>query len=252
MPVNRPTWHRLTSRADLPGLPCPCCMTGKLKLVADGLAILEPKYSSDYRATDDWEPDNTVERWSATLRCDETACGEIVHMIGDTETVEAEIALPGGRVEHGLEDVLHIQAVFPAPALFRVSDKVPRKVSEQLKLAFRMYWTDVSACVARLRTSVEALLDNQRVPKERKLKNGDMHRMSLKERIDVFTAGAPHKEQLQGLRNIGNLGTHGTDDVTHEDLFDAIDVLEFVLTGIFDTQTIAAKAKKLAEKKAAT
>jgi hypothetical protein len=37
--------------------------------------------------------------------------------------------------------------------------------------------------------------------------------------------------------------------VTDDDLYDAIDVLEFVLTGIYDTQTIKAKAKKLADKK---
>jgi hypothetical protein len=73
--------------------------------------------------------------------------------------------------------------------------------------------------------------------------------MSLKERIDAFSNGAIHQDQLQGLRNIGNLGTHGANDVTDEDLFDALDVLEFVLTGIYDTQTINAKAKKLEGKK---
>ncbi|MBA3668662.1 MAG: DUF4145 domain-containing protein [Sphingomonas sp.] len=116
-----------------------------------------------------------------------------------------------------------------------------------------MYWTDVSACVARLRTAVEALLDHQKVPKERLLttgKNkGKMHRMNLQERIDSFASGAVHHTQLQGLRNIGNLGTHGTDDVDDDDLFDAIDVLQFVLAGIYDTQPINSKAAKLGSKK---
>jgi hypothetical protein len=252
MPVNRSVWHRITSKGAIPGLPCPRCASGKLKLVDDGLAVLEPNYWSAYRNSNDWEPDEVIERWSATLRCDENACGEIVQMIGDTEVVQTEIELPGGQVEWGLEEVLRIQAVFPAPPLFHISDNVPPKVKQQLDLAFRMYWTDVSACVGRLRTAVEALLDHQKVPKEKLTKNGKMHRMDLKERIDAFTGGAVHKDQLQGLRNIGNLGTHGTDDVTDDDLFDAIDVLEFVLTGIFDTQMIKAKAKKLADKKPVT
>jgi hypothetical protein len=166
-------------------------------------------------------------------------------MIGDSESVETEVETPKG-FERGLENVLRIQAVFPAPPLVRISDNAPRKVKQQLEIAFRMFWTDVSACVARLRTAVEALLDHQKVPRGKKLKSGTMHRMNLKERIDAFSNGVIHQDQLQGLRNIGNLGTHGTDDVTDEDLFDAIDVLEFVLTGVYDTQAIKAKAKKLA------
>jgi hypothetical protein len=102
--------------------------------------------------------------------------------------------------------------------------------------------------VARLRTAVERLLDHQGIPKERLVK-GKMRRMNLQERIDAFTNGLAHKEQLQGLRNIGNLGTHGTDDVEADDLFNAIDVLEFALTGIYDAQTINAIAKKLKVKK---
>jgi hypothetical protein len=81
---------------------------------------------------------------------------------------------------------------------------------------------------------------------------GKQHRMDLKERIDAFAHGAAHQDQLQGLRNIGNLGTHGTDDVDEGDLFDALDVLEHVLTGIYDTQTIKAKAQRLANKKVDT
>lgn len=250
MPVNRPIWHRIRSKTDIPGLPCPRCVNGKLKIGKDGLTALEPKYSSDYRESQDWEPENTVERWSATLRCDENVCGEIVHLIGDTDVVQAEFEVHDGQVEWGLEDVLRIQAAFPAPPLFRISDNVPRKVRQQLQLAFRMYWTDVSACVARLRTAVEALLDHQKVPAEKISNSGKVSRMNLKERIDAFTSGAVHKDQLQGLRNIGNLGTHGGDDVTDDDLFDAIDVLEFVLTGIYDTHTINTKAKKLEDKSA--
>jgi len=251
MPIHRPLWHRITSKEKMPGLPCPNCTTGKLKIIKDGLSVREPKYSSQWREKhrDEWEPDHNVERWSAVLRCDEDSCCEIVNVIGDKECVEAEVELPSGKKTWGLEDVLRIQAVFPAPPLFRVSSQVPPSIARELEVAFRMYWTDTSACTARLRTAVERLLDNQKVPKEKKTKKGKIQRMDLKERIDAFATGAVHAVQLQGLRNIGNLGTHGGGDVTDEDLFDAIDVLEFVLTGIYDTQTINAKAKKLQGKK---
>ena len=80
--------------------------------------------------------------------------------------------------------------------------------------------------------------------------NAPTRSLSLDEPINPFTSGSAHKNQLQGLRNIGNLGTHGGDDVDDDDLFDAVDVLEFVLTGIYDTKTINAMADKLKGKKA--
>jgi hypothetical protein len=245
MAINRTIWSRLASKDNFPSLPCPHCANGKLKLNKNGLRILTPKYHTD----DDWDAFETNARWSAELHCDETVCGEIVHIIGDSELVETEVEVSKGDFTWGVEEVLRIQAVFPAPLLFRVSDNVPRMVKQQLQIASQMYWTDVSACVARLRTAVEALLDHQKVPKEKKTNNGKILRMKLKERIEAFTNGINHQDQLHGLRNIGNLGTHGTSDVTDEDLFDTIDVLEFVLTGIYDTQTINAKAKKLEAKK---
>lgn len=252
MPIHRPLWYRLTPKKNLPGLPCPRCNNGKLKLGSDGLKIQEPNYSSDFRENDweNWEPYDLVERWSAELKCDETACGEVVHLIGDVELVQTEVRTPDGDVTWGYEDVLRIQAAFPAPPLFRLSNNVPRSVRNELLVAFRMYWTDRSACVSRLRTAVERLLDDQKIPREKTSQSGKVSRMDLKQRIDAFTSGVAHAEQLQGLRNIGNLGTHGgSDDVTDEDLFDAVDVLEFVLTGIYDTQAINAKATKLKGKK---
>jgi hypothetical protein len=251
MSINRSTWYRLVATDSIPGFPCPHCATGKLKCI-DKVVPQEPKYAGKLREENDWDPDYQIGRWSAVLKCDENSCGELVSMIGDTEMVEVEVEV-GDGVDLALEEVLRIRAAFPGPPLFSVSSNVPHQLSAQLRLAFQMYWTDPSACVARLRTAVEMLLDQQGVPRERKLtqgKNaGKMHRMDLNERINSFTSGASHTGQLHGLRTIGNLGTHGTDKVDDEDLFDAMDVLEFVLTGIYDTKTINAKAAKLATKK---
>lgn len=253
MPINHNIWSRVASKNKLPGYPCPYCANGKMKAIKDTMHVREPKFMAIWRDENPEDVDQTsvIERWSATLKCDEATCGEIVNVIGDIAVVEADFIDTDGNHDRGYEDVLRIQAMFPAPPLFRISDNVPRKVKHQLEVAFRMYWTDVSACVSRLRTAVERLLDEQGVPTEKKTKKGKFVRMDLYERIDSFAAGAgaAHTVQMQSLRHIGNLGTHGGDDVDDGDLFDAIDVLEFVLTGIYDTKTINAKANRLRGKK---
>ena len=253
--MNRALWYRLIPKNDFPGYPCPNCISGKMKPIKNGLTSLEPKHIVDWRNknSEDWEFEFAIERWSASMRCDESTCGEVIHLIGDIEVVETEIDLPENERTWGYEEVLRVRAVFPAPPLFRISDNVPEPVRKQLEIAFRMYWTDVSACVSRIRTAVECMLDDQNVPRERLVSNGKkkskMRRMDLHERINSFASGSNHKDQLQGLRNIGNLGTHSTDDVEDDDLYDAIDVLEFVLTGVYETGEINQKARRLKSKK---
>lgn len=71
--------------------------------------------------------------------------------------------------------------------------------------------------------------------------------MDLAERIDVYAgtaSGADAKDALHGLRYIGNLGTHGG-AVSKEALFDAADVLEDVLLGVYEKRSIKAKVNNL-------
>lgn len=248
MPVIRQIWVRTFSRTTFPGLPCPYCAPGKLKLVPDTLSVVEPTVSVKYRDDPTWEPDNVVQRWSARLQCDEPNCGEFVHMIGDTDLVETFV----DEVEAwGLEDVLRARAAFPAPPLFRVNKSIPRTVRAELELAFQLFWSDLAASAGRLRTAVEMMLDQQKVPRKGIDKNGKVFEMKLNDRINAFAKhaqGTDAKDMLHGLRVIGNMGAHGN-EVTREDLFDAVDVLEDVLLGIYEKGSIKAKAQKLLGKK---
>jgi hypothetical protein len=245
MAVNRSIWRTKFAKDSFPGLPCPRCPQGKLKLVPNSLSITEPPFSKADHSHPDFEPSWVEGRFVARMECDETKCGEIVFMVGDTEYVEAY--LEEGEYS-GLEEVLQARGVFPAPPLFRIPNGVPRSVAQHLRLAFQLFWTDIPSCVARLRTSVELMLDEENVAKEQlSKKTGKMVRLALQERIVQFerqTTGTGAADSLHALRNIGNLGTHGS-GVSHEALFDAVDVLEDVLLGVYEKKSIKAKIKKL-------
>jgi hypothetical protein len=96
------------------------------------------------------------------------------------------------------------------------------------------------------------MLDQQKVAKEQlNKKTGKMERLTLYNRIVLFerlATGAGTAESLHALRNIGNLGTHGA-SVSLEALFDAIDVVEDVLLGVYEKKSIKAKVKKLIDTK---
>ncbi|UWQ76001.1 DUF4145 domain-containing protein [Leisingera sp. M658] len=125
-------------------------------------------------------------------------------------------------------------------------DSFPTSVQEELKLAFQLYWADLSASTSRLRTSLERVLDEEGIPRHVKDNKGKEKRCSLFQRIDIFEQtkkDADIAESMNALRVVGNLGTHG-DAVTADDYFDLLDVYEDALAEIYDKKTEALKAKK--------
>lgn len=246
MSVNRAVWKLIFDQTSFPGLPCPQCPVGKMKLVPGSFHLEEPEFSKRYHSHDDFEPDWVEERFSARLKCDEVDCGEVVSIAGNTCNVPVYLEDEGGYTGWAEESKLRARSVYPAPPLFRMSDEFPYAVREQLRLGFQLFWTDYAACVGRLRTAVELMLDQQKVSKT-VVKKGKPERASLWDRIELFSAtlaADDMKDSLHALRNIGNLGTHGT-EVTQEALFDAADVLEDVLLGVYEKKSVKAKATKL-------
>ncbi|MCG5244150.1 DUF4145 domain-containing protein [Azospirillum doebereinerae] len=251
MAVNRTLWTTIFEKDAFPGLPCPQCRPGKLKLVKGSLSVDEPPFSAAYKDHPDWEPDWPVNRFTARLQCDEVSCGEIVMMTGDTEIVDVliEEEVYSGW---GTQRVLHVRTIFPAPPLFHIPKSTPGTIESQLNLCFQLFWTDLPSCVARLRTSVELMLDDQKIARERLNKQKTkMTLLTLHDRIDLFASqaiGADTQDSLHALRSIGNLGTHGT-SVNNDAFFDALDVFEDVLLGIYEKNSIKMKAKKLRDTK---
>lgn len=250
MSVNRAIWRTEFDKKDFPRLPCPQCATGRLKFVENSLILKEPPYSEAYHSHEDFEADWVVQRFGATLRCDEGKCGEIAFMAGETSTVPVFLENDGGYTGWAEQDVLVARSLFPAAPLFPITEQAPRVVKEQLKLGFQLFWSDLAACAGRLRTAVELMLDEQGVTKTI-MKKGKLERANLWERIEAFAqsaVGEDLKDQLHALRTIGNLGTHGA-AVTSEALFDAADVLEDVLLGVYEKKSLKAKIKKLTDTK---
>jgi hypothetical protein len=247
VPINRSIWNQLFSQEQFPKLPCPNCPNGRLILDKASFSLTEPEYSKADRKDEDWEFDWVAQRFSARLACEEANCKEVVSMAGDTVHVEDYIEEAGIYEGPGIVEVLRPRSVFPGSPLFPITKSIPDNVARELKLAFQLYWTDTSACVSRLRTSIELMLDQQKVPRSFLTAKKKVARMDLHSRIAAFekmATGADAATSLQALRNVGNLGTH-CGEIADEDLFDAIDVYEDVLLGVYEKKSILAKAKKL-------
>lgn len=240
MPVKRNLWEQSYQVAA--HYPCPRCSEGVVIPLKETESVKEPAWSEDFFTDPDWDPDWVTKRFVELLKCNKPKCGEFVAVSGETFALHAYDEEEGNV----FFEMKRPRSMFPAPPLFPLSASIPDNIKDQIKLAFQLYWSDLSACASRLRASLELVLDEQKVAKKKKTKKGDFVFLNLSDRIKAYELSAGDTdgaESMNALRVIGNLGTH-ENSVSTEALFDALDVYEDALLEIYEQKTLKLKAKK--------
>jgi hypothetical protein len=249
MSFDRDLWLRIFPNDAIPPFPCPTCSHGHLVLMPGTLHEVQSTHNARLKSHDGWEPDWIQEQFVLLLQCSVEDCGEIVSVCGSTRVVEVT------DDEHGWIYIGRLvpRAMWPAPRIIEIPSETPETVVDALKSAFSFFWTDMDACANRIRTSVERVMDELKIPAERITKAGKTLQMVLADRITALKALDPdHAETMDALRYIGNLGTHGG-EVTLEALLDAFHIYEDALAELYGrrrdkvkalrTKIIAAKGK---------
>lgn len=249
MTVSKSLWRRRYPHPFSASFPCPRCKDGMVRIGSNSMTVVEPEHSKRHHADDNFEPDWISSAFTGMLICDNTQCGEVVAVSGTTSEEmaydEDDYGLPIGQ---HWETVYHPASMYPAPPLFTLAEQFPDTVKAELKLAFQLFWADLSASTSRLRTSLERVLDDRGIPAFKPGKKGKQVRLFLNERIDMFeqsTSDPDSAESMEALRVVGNLGTHG-DQVKLDDYLNLLDVYEDALTEIYTQKKVAMKNKKLA------
>ncbi len=249
MAVDKTLWDRRVFATFEDGYPCPRCGKGRVRQGSNKIVIEEPQHSKNQHGSDEWEPHWVDEAFTVLLTCDNTVCGEIVAVNGRASEEPFDQYGPDDEpMGTQYATVFRPASLFPAPPLFPVSRKFPAKVQAELRLAFQLYWADLSASASRLRTSLERVLDDKGIPATGVDKAGKPTRLTLFDRIDLFEKqekDADSAESMNALRVVGNLGTHG-DEVQLGDYFDLLEVYEDALLDIYEQKKANLKAKKAA------
>jgi len=145
----------------------------------------------------------------------------------------------------------------PALPIFPIPEKCPTKVREELEKAFALIWSDVGSAGNRLRVAVEELMNECKIQKKFRIKNGKNKgkflNLTLDERIRKFEE--KHKDaviQLMAIKWLGNIGSHaGLAVLTHDHLLDAFEHFEYALELIYENISVdlVKRAKKIIKKK---
>lgn len=248
MAVNRILWkppfHSLFP------WPCPACQKGNLAVELETLKHTETGPSRSAHDDPAWDPEWVEERFSALMICRNPVCGEIVAVVGRTEhTWEPDHE---AQEEDWRRDFVPI-FMSPAPCIFPLPDKCPEAVSDELKKAFSLFWSDTGSAANRLRAAAEALLTERGVARSTINRHGRMQAIALHDRIEKFRRRDPESaDYLLAIKWLGNEGSHASlNALGGEDLLNGFELFEHVVerTYVRRDKHLKKIAKKISARK---
>lgn len=220
---------------------CPQCGVGLLVPDQTTFKSTEPVYSKNAHSLEEWDPGWITYRFTVTCVCTKKDCGELAFVSG-TGSVDQRYG-DDGNPEYF--DHYSIKSFYPTPRLCHIPPTTPPKVEEFLEKSFLLYWVDTAAAANALRASLEALLDELKIPSHKKNTGGETMYIALHNRLELWAASdKDHAELCFALKEVGNLGSHG-DQVKSKHYFGSLEIYSHILKELFENN--AAKMKELAQ-----
>ncbi|MGZ2361667.1 DUF4145 domain-containing protein [Streptomyces sp. 372A] len=215
-----------------PHIPCPTCVRGVLHPVAGSFVDEERVTSKSWHTHEGWDPDWIQGDFVCLLACSKSTC-DLVRVVGGSQVVYTD-AWEGEQYEAHLTPTMF----FPALPLLQNRLLCPEKVGEQVDTAAKILWLDPNSAANRIRTAVEALMDEHQIARSKPGQRGKLVRISLDERISTFKSTLPqHAEAadlLLAVKWIGNVGSHeGVLNV--RGVLEGVEFLDHALSLIYNT-----------------
>lgn len=130
-------------------------------------------------------------------------------------------------------DVFYPLHFYPPLNLFKISKGCPEDIKNEIIDSFGLFWNDLPSCANKIRTSLEMLMNQQKV-KRTFIQGGKRKNLSLHKRIEDFKVTKPGiAEFLLAIKWIGNAGSH-TGTLEKIDVLEAYELLEHSLNKLFD------------------
>lgn len=235
----------------LPHLPCPKCQVGQLTIDAKNFLQSETAASKKDREHDAWEPDWIHYVFSCVFDCSRKDCGNVVSCSGAGGVKIYGYVDEENDWVQDVEDYFYPRYFHPSLVLMDIPKKCPVSVGEHLRESFALFFSSPSAALNAARSAVESLLTELGVKRFEGGK-GKRRSISLHRRIQLLPA--KHKEVtelLLAVKWLGNAGSHDSDEIDQGDVRVAYDLLEHVLSELFEGKgkKLKAIAKKVNAKK---
>jgi hypothetical protein len=181
---------------------------------------------------DGWDPEWVEGRFACLFECPE--CGNTVAVAG-THRVQDDRYYDEHRGEAGDYENYYTPRYFSeSPHIIPLGSAVPEQVADEVRASYQHFWSDAVSCANRVRSAVEVLLTQQRIPRTTGRVKGKRRKfLTLHERIERFgVTRSDLAAKLMAIKWVGNAGSHAQ-AVAVDDLLDGYDLLAFVLDELY-------------------
>lgn len=211
---------------------CPTCGKGLLEAREDHTLKKPTKASNDWYKDSNGDIGGCTSLLTVILKCNNNKCGDVVSMLGSLDH-PIEYDSDGFSFYAALCKPLFFS---PPLSLFCIPSRCPESVRCQIKKAFALYLYDKESSANRVRSAIESLMDEERVPK---ISHQKKRFLPLHARLERWAKKRPKAtglaDKLKAVKWIGNEGTHG--NISIDDVFDAFDIMQHVLEELYDSSS---------------
>jgi hypothetical protein len=246
MAISRIIWKSSFTAKNIPSWRCPTCHNGILEADETDITIIESETSKSARDHEYWEPEWISGSFNGTIRCNNKLCKESVFFLGEMVVDRDYVYDEEYGPSNSFSEFLHPKAFSPTLHAFTVHNEVPQEIKNAIVDSFKVYWMDTSSCGNKIRVVAELIMDEQGIPKtyiDKKKRKG----YTLHKRIELFKVTNPNEaDLLMAIKWIGNFGSHASDLLTKDDVLDAYEILELVISKLYERED-SIRVKKLSK-----
>lgn len=236
-----------------PSWACPNCGKSVLRIKKGTFKFSDTADSMASRNCREVEYDWIKYIYSCLLECSDEQCEGVVANLG-----EGHIVVDYKEVENGEPEEYHVDVFLPKYfqphlKLFSFPKKVPKDLVKAIELSFELFFCNPPSASNHIRIALECLLTYLKVKKYVVNKKKKRVPLSLHARIDLLPDDkySEIKDSFFAIKWLGNAGSHGTKEITMDDVMDAYEMFEGALKKLFDNQKkqTRAIAKQIIKKK---
>lgn len=224
---------------------CPYCDQGKM--ILDKKFSHEHQYESNKKYTDKYENGEII-YWdihslqsavSGLLKCNH--CNDACSFLGEVQGGEDYEYSVEYQEEVSVNSFhMSFKYIHPPIKLIKIHNEYPDNIKKVLNESFLLFWNHESSCLNKLRIVVEEILDDLKVPRKAKIRNGanrgKFQKLTTHKRIEKLSEKSKYKsasQYLLALKWIGNKGSHSSITVDVKTINQTYEILDKALDLIY-------------------
>lgn len=230
--INRELWSKPFKESEFPEWHCSKCKKGIYQILPDHFFKFKDADTLAEENEEYFEFDWIKYRFTACLKCNNSKCGESAVVTGVGKVISFDYEADNGEYGTHHDELFYPDYCCPPPYVFAIPELTPDEVKSNILSSFTIFFSDFHSAANKLRVALEYLLIHEGI-----LKNEKKH-YKLTTRIDKLCEkhSLDTHDLYDTIRIIGDEGSHGgtiSNKLSIENIFDAFDVISFLLNELY-------------------